>query len=137
MKIKTFLLVVGLLLVIAIAVLNWNVIMMPTTISLGIATVQAPLGFLMFILLSFFSLLILVVAIYSRTWGFFKDRQHSNEAQAKLKLTDNIETPEITVLGELLKTELKKLENLQRDSTATVLARIEKLYSDLHSTIKA
>ena len=47
MKIHTFLLVIGLIAIAAFAALNWSAITKPTTLSLGVATFQAPLGFLM------------------------------------------------------------------------------------------
>lgn len=137
MKIRTYVLVIGLIVVMAFVALNWSAIMTPTTLSLGVATVQAPLGLLMFTLLSLFSLLFLVFFIYSRTSGLFKERQHSKEMQATQKLADNAETSRFTELRELLRVELKKQADQHTDSTVTVLARLEQLDSDLRSAIKA
>lgn len=137
MKIRTVLLIIGLFVVITFVALNWSAIMTPTTLSLGIATIQAPLGFLMLTLLSLFSLLFFVFFIYSRTSGLFKERQHSKEMQATKELADNAETSRFTELRELLRVALKKQADLHTESTATVLAKLEQLDSDLRSAIKA
>jgi uncharacterized membrane protein len=137
MKIRTFFLLIGLVAVAAFVALNWSAIMTPTTLSLGVATVQAPLGFLMLALLSLFSLLFLAFFIYSRTSGLFKERKHSKEMQATQELADNAETSRFTELRELLGTGLQKQSDLYAASTATVMARLEQLDSDLRSAIKA
>jgi len=137
MKIRTFLLVIGLIAIIAFVALNWSAITTTTTLSLGVATVQAPLGFLMLSLLSLFSLLFLVFFIYSRTSGLFKERQHSKEMQAKQELADNAETSRFTELRDLLGTGLKKQSDQFAESTMAVMARLEQLDSDLRSAMKA
>lgn len=137
MKIRTFLLVIGLTVIIAFVALNWSAIMTSTTLSLGVATVQAPLGFLMLTLLSLFSLLFLAFFIYSRTSGLFKERQHSKEMQATQELADNSETSRITELREFLGVGLEKQLEQYTKSTATVLAKLEQLDSDFRSAIKA
>ena len=115
MKIRTFFLLIGLVAVAAFVALNWSAIMTPTTLSLGVATVQAPLGFLMLALLSLFSLLFLVFFIYSRTAGLFKERHHSREMQATQELADKSETSRFTELRELLGTGLQKQSDLYAD----------------------
>jgi uncharacterized membrane protein len=137
MKIRTFLLVIGLLAFAALVALNWSAIMTPTTLSLGVASVQAPLGFLMLTLLTLFTALFLGFVLYSRASGLFKDRHHSQEMQTTQELADNAETSRFTELRELLGVGLKKQSDLYAESTATVLARLEQLDSDLRSAIKA
>ncbi len=137
MKIRTFLIVIGLIAITAFVALNWSAIMTTTTLSLGVASVQAPLGFLMLALLSLFSLLFLVFFIYSKTSGFFKERQHSKEMQATQELADNSETSRFTELRELLGAGLKKQSELYAESTATVLAKLEQLDINLRSAIRA
>jgi len=137
MKIRTLLMVIFLFAIAAFIVLNWSAITMSTTISLGVATIQAPLGFLMLALLSLFSLMFLVFFIYSRTSGLFKERQHSKEMQATQELADNAETSRFTELRELLGVGLKKQSELYAESTATVLAKLEQLDIDFRSAIKA
>lgn len=137
MKIRTFLLVIGLIVVIAFFALNWSVITTPTTVSLGVATIQAPLGFLMLTLLSLFSLFFVVFYIYSKTSGLFKERQHTKKMQATQELANNAETSRFTELRELLEVGLKKQSELYAESTATVLTKLEQLDNDLRSVLRA
>lgn len=137
MKIRTFFLVIGLIAIAAFVALNWSAIMTPTTLSLGVAAVQAPLGFLMLALMTLFTALFLVFVLYSRASGFFKERNHSREMQATQNLADNAETSRFTELRELLGAGLKKQSELYAESTATVLAKLEHLESELHTAMKA
>jgi uncharacterized membrane protein len=137
MKIRTFLLVLGLIAIAAFVALNWSAITTPTTLSLGVATVQAPLGFLMLALLTLFTALFLAFVLYSRASGFFQERHHSREMQATQELADNAETSRFTELREMLGVGLKKQSELYAESTATVLAKLEQLDSNLRSAIKA
>jgi hypothetical protein len=57
--------------------------------------------------------------------------------QATQELADNAETSRFTELREFLGTGLQKQSDLYAISTATVMARLEQLDSDLRSAIKA
>jgi uncharacterized membrane protein len=136
MKIRTFLIVIGLIAIAAFVALNWSGITTPTTLSLGVATVQAPLGFLMLALLTLFTVLFLAFVAYSKTSGLFKERRHSREMQASQELADNAETSRFTELRELLSSELKKQASLYSATTATVMSRLEQLDGLIRSTMK-
>jgi len=136
MKFHTLLLVIALVAIAAFVALNWSTIMMSTTLSLGVATIQAPLGFVLLGLLTLFTAVFLVFVIYSRTSGFFKERHHTREMQATQELADNAATSRFTELRELLGVELKRQADLYSESTATVLARLEQLDRVLRSAIK-
>jgi hypothetical protein len=137
MKIRTFLIVIGVIAIAAFVGLNWSAIMTPTTVSLGIATVQAPLGLLMLALLTLFTASFLTFVLYSRATGYFNERRHSQEMQATQEFADNSETSRFTELRELLGVELRRQSDLYAESTAKLLARMERLDSDLRSAIKA
>jgi uncharacterized membrane protein len=136
MKIRTFLLLVGLIAIIAFVVLNWSTIMMPTTLSLGITTFQAPFGLLILSLMVLFTAVSLIFVLYSRASEYFKDRNHLMEMQTMQKLANNTEESRLIELRELLGTELNRQSELRVKSTATVMARLEQLDNDLRSTIK-
>lgn len=137
MKIRTLLMVIAFAAIAAFVTLNWEAITTTTTLSLGITTVQAPLGFLLLALLVLFTVLFLVFVVYSRTSGFFKERHHSREMQETQELADNAEASRFTELRELLGPELKKLGDLYLETTATVIAKLEHLESDLRTATKA
>lgn len=111
--------------------------MTPTTLSLGVASVQAPLGLLMLALLTLFTASFLAFVLYSRATGHFKERHNLQKMQATQELADNSETSRFTELRELMAVELRRQSDLYAESTAKLLARMERLDSDLRSAIKA
>lgn len=127
MKIRTLSILLAFAAIAAFVALNWGAITTPTSLSLGIATVQAPLGFLLLALLSLFTILFAVFVVHSRTSGFFRERDHSREMKATQELADNAETSRFTELRDLLGPELKKHADLYSETTATVMARLEQL----------
>ncbi len=137
MKIRTFLLVIGLIAIAAFVALNWSAIMTPTILSLGVASVQAPLGLLMLALLTIFTVFLIVFIIYSRAAGFFKERHHLKEMQVTQELVDNAENSRFTELRDILGIELKKQADLYAETIATVMARLDRLDSELRIAIKA
>ena len=136
MKIRTLSILIFFAAIAAFVALNWGVITTPTSLSLGVATVQAPLGFLMLALLALFTALFLAFVVYSKTSGLFKERHHSREMQASKELADNAETSRFTELRELLSSELKQQASLYSGTTATVMARLEQLDGLIRSTMK-
>jgi hypothetical protein len=136
MKIRTLSIVVALFAIGAFVALNWSAITMSTTLSLGVTTIEAPLGFVMLALLTLFTVLFIAFVVYSRTSGFFKERNHSREMKETQELADNAETSRFTELRELLEPELKRHADLYSETTATVMARLEQLDGLIRSAMK-
>ncbi len=136
MKTRTLLIVLVFAAIAAFVTLNWEAVTTTTSLSLGVTSVQAPLGFLLLALLSLFTILFMVSVIYSRTSGFFKERNHSREMKATQELADNAETSRFTELREFLGPELKKHTDLYSEATATVMARLEQLDGLIRSASK-
>ncbi|MGD8922182.1 MAG: LapA family protein [Candidatus Zixiibacteriota bacterium] len=137
MKIRTLLMVIAVFAIAAFIALNWSAITMSTTLSLGVTNIEAPLGFLMLALLALFTVLFIVFVVYSRTSGFFKERNHSREMKETQELADNAETSRFTELRKFLGPELKKHAELYSETTATVMARLEQLDGLIRSAMKA
>ena len=92
MKIRTLLIAIAVFAIAAFVALNWSAITMSTALSLGVTTIQAPLGFVLLTLLALFTVLFIAFVVYSRTSGFFKERNHSREMKETQELADNAET---------------------------------------------
>jgi len=67
MKVRTLLLLLTLVAIAVFTALNWSAFMTPTTLSLGVANVQAPLGLVMLGLVAFLAALFLVFVVYLQT----------------------------------------------------------------------
>lgn len=136
MKIRTLMLLIVLLAIGAFAFLNWGTFKAPTTLSLGITAVQAPLGLVMLGLLALLTLFFLVFVVYVQASVLFDARRHARELQANRKLADQAETSRFTELREFLEAELKVLAGLDAESRAAMQARLDKLDHDLRSTVE-
>ena len=127
MKIRTLLLLIALVLVAVFVAFNWSAITTPTTLSLGVASIQAPLGFVLLSLLVLFTALFLVFVVYSRASGFFKERHHTREMRAAQELAGNAESSRFTELRELIVTGLNRQEDLCTEATEAILSRLDRL----------
>ena len=108
MRIRTILLLLVLVAVAAFSVLNWNVFVSPTALSLGVTSVQAPLGLIMLVLLVFLAAFFLVFVVYLQSTVLFDTRRHSKELQANRALANQAEASRLTELREFLNVELKQ-----------------------------
>ena len=136
MKIGTLFLLIVLVAISTFAALNWNAFITPTTLSLGVTTIQAPLGLIMIGLVAFITTLFLIFVIYLQTSVFLEARRHARELQTNRELADKAETSRFTELRTVLEVELKKQANLDAESRAAVLARLDQLDHDLRSVIE-
>jgi uncharacterized integral membrane protein len=93
------------------AALNWGVIMTPTTLSLGFAEVQAPLGLVLLVMLAVVSALFLFYLVYLQTTVLLEHRRHARELETQRQLADQAEVSRFTELRTLLEARLDQLEN--------------------------
>jgi uncharacterized integral membrane protein len=111
MPLRTVFLIVVLALIALFAVLNWSAFLAPTTLSLGFAQVQAPLGLVMLGLLAVLSALFLGYLVYLQTSVLLESRRHSKELQAQRELADQAEASRFTELRAHLDTRLTEIES--------------------------
>ena len=103
-----FLLLLGSL-VAAFAALNWAAITTPSTLSVGVTTIKAPLGAT---LLGLLMLMALVFAIYAVFWQgavLLETRRHSKEMHSQRQLADQAEASRFTELRSALNAEMAQL----------------------------
>jgi hypothetical protein len=136
MKAPTLLLLVVLTGIVVFAGVNWGVITAPTTVSLLVTDIQAPLGLIMFGLTVLVTVLFLIFAAYLQTTVLLDARRHSRELQAQRELADKAEASRFTDLRIYLDTELRKLGEQMAESRVGVTARIDLAQQDLRTTIE-
>ena len=81
MKLRTIFLLLILGAIGAFSLLNWNAFITPTTVSLGLAEVQAPLGAIMLGMVVFLTAFFLVFVVYMQASAIFDSRRHAQELQ--------------------------------------------------------
>ena len=136
MKAPTLLLLLVLTGIVIFAAVNWGVITAPTTISLLVTDIQAPLGLIMFGLTVLVTVLFLIFAAYLQTTVLLDARRHSRELQAQRELADKAEASRFTDIRIYLDTELRKLGEQVAESRVGVTARIDLAQQDLRTTIE-
>ena len=108
----TFLL---LLAVIALfALLNWSAFSTPTPLSLGVTTVQAPLGLIMLGLVTFLCVLFAGWVISLQAGSLMDARRQTKELQAQRDLADKAEASRFTELRSVLLARIDRLQDETR-----------------------
>lgn len=136
MKAGTLFLLMLLVAIAAFAVLNWSIFIAPTTLSLGIADVQAPLGLIMLGLMTFLAGLFLVFVVYMQTSVLIDTRRHAKELHANRELADQAEASRFTELRTYLETELAKQASQNAESKEAIMVRLDRLEHDLRDTVE-
>jgi uncharacterized integral membrane protein len=110
MRIRTLLVLLVIALIAGFAAINWPAFTTPTTLSLGMSTIEAPLGLAMLGLVVFITL---AFAIYVAVWQasiLMETRRHAKELQAQRALADQAEASRFTELRGVLHAEMDQLE---------------------------
>ncbi len=136
MKTRTLFLLLVLVAIAGFSILNWNAFIAPTTLNLGVADVQAPLGLAMLGALIFVVAVFLVYILYMQTTVLLDARQHAKELQSNRKLADEAEASRFTELRAYLELELKRQLTQDAESRAAVLARVDQLEGQLRLAVE-
>jgi cbb3-type cytochrome oxidase subunit 3 len=133
MKLRTVFLLLVLAAIAAFSALNWHAFITPTTLSLGVAEVQAPLGVVMLGITAFLTVFFLIFVVYVQASALFESRRHAQELQANRELADKAEASRFTELRAFIESELSKLagSGIAGRPESTVMARIDRLEQDL------
>jgi len=135
MKLRTLFLLIVLAAVSVFAALNWSSFTVPTTLSVGFGAIQAPLGLIMLGCTAFLTALFILFLIFIQISGFMEFRHRERELQAMRELAERAEASRFTQLHEFLEKETARITDLDKESRAEVLARLDKLESALSSAI--
>ena len=109
MKLRTIFLLLILGAIAAFSALNWSAFLAPTTLSLGLADVQAPLGVVMLGVVAFITAFFLIFVVYMQASALFDSRRNAQELQLNRELADKAEASRFTELRSFLEVELQKL----------------------------
>lgn len=136
MKNRTLFILLVLLALGAFTTLNWTAFMTPTTLTLGVADVQAPLGLVMLAVLAVLITLFLIYVVTLQTTVLLDTRRHNQEQQANRGLADKAEASRFTELRGFMEVEMKKQASLDAESRAAVITRLDRLDQDFHQALE-
>jgi uncharacterized integral membrane protein len=136
MYLRTLFILIVLGAVAIFAAINWNAFTAPTTLSLVIATVEAPLGLILLVVLGLLTLLFLLYVVYLQSSILVENRRNARELQAQRELADQSEASRFSQLRSFLEQELGGLEGKNEESKLAVLAKLEALERELRSVVE-
>ena len=117
-------------------IVNWDVFMSPTTLSLLFATVQAPIGFIMLVVTMLLAALFLTYVVYIQSTVILDGRRSARELKAQRDLADQAEASRFTELRSFLQGQLQKLEAVVVEAQSRTGARVDQLESELRATVE-
>ncbi|MEO8653045.1 MAG: LapA family protein [Ramlibacter sp.] len=109
MRVRTVLVLLAILLLVAFAAINWPVFVAPTQLSLLVTSFTAPFGLLM---LGLVTILMLAFVAYMAAWQgqiLMESRRHAKELERQRTLADQAEASRFTELRGLIHTEVEQL----------------------------
>lgn len=136
MNIRTLLLLIILGAIVVFAAFNWNAFMAPTSLYLGFASVQAPLGLIMLGLLVLLTALFLVFVIYLQTSVLLETRRHARELQVSRDLAEKAEASRVIELRTFIEMELQRQAALDAEARKVLLARLDQLDRDMSAALE-
>lgn len=136
MKVKTVLLLVFILLVAGLVALNLEEVLRPTTLNLGLASVEAPLGLVMLGLTGLVLLVAMTVMVLNQTTHLMEVRKISKEATEQRHLADKAEASRFVELREFLQQELQVLATREQEAEVRLNQRLDQMQKQLSDVIE-
>ena len=94
-----------------LAVLNWTALSEPSPISLGVTTVDAPLGLIMLGLTMLLGVFFIAYVLSLQGSVLLDTRRHTKEMQAQRELADKAEASRFTELRAFLETQHQQVQD--------------------------
>ncbi len=127
MGVRSAFLFVIVLLIAALAALNWGTLATPTDVWLGFMTVSAPLGLIMLGLTVVLAAFFLVYVLYLHSSVLLDTKRHTKEMQVQRDLADKAEASRFTELRNFLQAQENQHMAQNADRQTALLARIDQL----------
>jgi len=136
MRIRTLLLIAAILLIAAFVALNFEAILQPTRLNLGLSEIQAPLGLVMLGMLVAVLVVFLLALVFFQTSHLMEVRRITREAAEQRNLADKAEASRFTELREFMRNELQEAATRDNELSAKLLDRMDSVRADLTQTIE-
>lgn len=127
-------LVVGALTLFTVA--NWHAFTTPTTLSMIVGTVEAPLGLMLLGVVAVLTALFLIYVVYLQSSVLIDTRRHERELHAQRELAEHAEISRFQELRASLETKLDALAQQSDAALSQVLARLDLVEGDLRQSVE-
>jgi uncharacterized integral membrane protein len=136
MYLRTILIVLVLGAFALFAAANWHAFTTPTTLSLIVATVEAPLGLILLGMVVLLTALFLIYVVYLQSSVLFETRRHAREVETQRELAEHAELSRIHELRAYLEARLDALAKQGETSKSELVGRLDQLERDLRQSIE-
>lgn len=136
MHIRTVIILLIILATAALAALNWTALSTPAMISLGVTTMEAPLGLVMLGLTTALVFVFAAYVLYLHSSVMLETRRHTKEMTAQRELADKAEASRFTELRNFLEAQQQQGKVADAEMRAALVARIEQAERSLQSRIE-
>lgn len=109
MKLRSIFLLLLVVFIALFTLMNWSAFMTPTSLSLLVTHVQAPLGLIMLMLLGALTAAFLAFVAYMQSTVLLDTRRHTRELQSQRELADQAEASRFTELRGFIAQEMLRL----------------------------
>ncbi|MCS6868525.1 MAG: DNA cytosine methyltransferase [Thermus sp.] len=137
MSARTLFALLVLLLLFLFSWLNWGEITRPTSLSLGLTRVEAPLGLVLVVALGTVSLLYLLFTIGLETAALLEVKRYARELLHYKKLAEDAEQSRYTELKRYLEAELQRLAQVEKEEIRALEARLAETLEKHGNTLAA
>ena len=133
MHVRTIIISTTILAIAALAALNWAALSAPASVSLGVASIDAPLGLIMLGLTTLLGAVFLAYVFYLHSSVMLEARRHNKEMTAQRELADKAEVSRFTELRVFLEAQQQQELAAQKESAAALSARLDQLEKALEA----
>ncbi len=135
MSLRSVLLLVLVAALALFAIVNWAAFTTPTTLSLLVASVEAPLGLIMLLITGFLAAVFLTYAFYLQTSALLETRRMARELETQRQLADPAEASRLAELRATLDTRFERLEEALRTGRTGALSDLTSVTAELRLAI--
>lgn len=136
MKFRTLILVVFILMIAAMVALNFEEILRPTPLDLGVSSVEAPIGLVLLGLLTLVIVVFLVMLVFNQTTHLMEVRQVTREASEQRHLADKAEASRFVELREFMQTQLQTAAAREQDISNQLQQKMDTMQERLTLVIE-
>ena len=124
MNLRTLFLLLIVAAIAALAVLNWGELTAPSLMSLGVVSIEAPLGLIMLGLTALLGVFFIAYVLSLQGSVLLDTRRHSKEMTAQRELADKAEASRFTELRAFLETQHQQVQSQLIARLDTLEARL-------------
>ncbi|HXE21816.1 MAG TPA: LapA family protein [Rhodoferax sp.] len=131
MSIRSLLMLVVGLAIVAFVASNWGLITQPADLSLLVTTIKAPLGLVLLGLMVVLAVLFVAVIAYAQTSMLMEGRRHGKELAAQRELANKAEASRFVELKTFIADELVRLSKERADIAQHLQTRVDTLQAEM------